>query len=222
MLEERYHRLMNGVRPKEALLNATLRAAEKGRINWRWAAAAVCAMLCVTAAAFWIALPPRDVVAANGEIAQNNGEFLPVETQYPCCDVRNMELRILSGSVQRGILFVEMELTGQGIHPEMVITVRMHDGEEVREAFHLLWDEAAHAKYGEGRITHLVSYRLDAASIPPEGKWLTLAVNNYDCGLDHDLYPHWDTEADWADVLPDCKTAAFKVYSDGTIGLMKD
>ena len=71
-------------------------------------------------------------------------------------------------------------------------------------------------------FSHLMSYAMDADAIPPEGRRLTLAVNNYDCGLDHDRYPHWAEDEAWEVVQPDCNTIDFTVTNEGTILLPND
>lgn len=224
MTEERYKRLFGKICPSEELLLATVAAAQRPRASRHWRIAAACAAVLIVAAVCCITLPPRDVVASNGEAAANDDEFLPIETAagYGCCDVRDLTLNIVRGSIQRGLLFVEVELVGEGLHPDMVVTLRLQEGNTCLTAFHLLYTEVKQNAMGVKMVSHLMSCRMDAAAIPPEGRRLTLAVNNYDCGLDHARYPHFAEDEAWNVVLPDCNTLDFKVFSDGTISVMPE
>lgn len=225
MIEERYKHLLDKIHPTEALLQNTLAAAAHPKLDKRWMLATACALLLIVVAACCIALPPRDIVASNGEAPANDNDFLPLETAqgYGCCDVRDMKFNIVRGSINRGplhdisLLFVEVELIGEGLHPDMVVTLRLQEGNTNLKAFHLLCTEVKYTEQGEKKFSHRLSYKIDADAIPPEGRKLTLAVNNYDCGLDHDRYPHWTEDEAWEVVQPDCNTIDFTVTPEGTI-----
>ena len=225
MIEERYKNMFGGIHPTEALLCSTLAAAAKPKADRRWMLAAACTLVLIVTAACWITLPPKDVHTSNGEAIVNCDEFLPLETAagYGCCDVRDMALNIVSGSIRRGslhdrdMLFLEVELVGEGLHQDMVLTMRLQDGSTSLKAFHLLCTEVKHNEQGEKMVSHLVSCAMGAEAIPPEGRRLTLAVNNYDCGSDHDRYPHWTETEAWEVVLPDCNTVDFTVTNEGWI-----
>lgn len=223
MIEERYKRLFDKLHPKEKLLRDTLAAATRPKISRQWTIAAAFTIVLVVAAAFCIALPPRDVVASHGETPQHSDGFVPIETaqRYGCCDVRDIELNILNGWIYNGVLYLDVELLGEALHPEMVLTLRLHDDSSM-QAYHLLCTQVEYTRHSEKKIAHRMNCRIEADSIPPEGKRVTFAINNYDCGLDHDRYPHWEEDAAWEDVLPDCLTVDFMVYRDGTIALTND
>lgn len=214
MLKKRYVQLFSTLHPTESLIRQTLISNSSPAIKWHWIASA-CAAAMILLVAFHAAVPPRDILTSSQAFSQTSDPLLSLEQgdPLPCCDVRKMELHILRQWIHEDILHLDVELVGQAIHPDMVITWRLYDGHDV-QAFHLLWDEAAYIQHAAGRISHLLSFRIDEGAMPPEGKSLTLAVNNYDCGYNHDLFPHFPIDAVWTDIAGECLTVDFTLSAD--------
>lgn len=239
MYNKQFQQLNEPLHADEALIRDTLQRAERRLSHqrsqgWRMAAVMAGVLFLVVAVAFFTQPAPEDVVASNGALPGPTEALSPLKSESThSCDVREMELKILASNLRDGILCLEVDLLGAEIHDYMVVTWRLYNGVQ-SSAFHLHWDENAILNHGQGRITFPVSFAVawdgecggtlhgqDALSVSP-GQTLTLAVNNYDCSLNHDLYPHWAPDTPWETVLPDCLTLTFTLAKDGSVILPPD